>query len=409
MGQIWAAEHLLLRRRVAVKFLSDPLADSLEALQRFSLEAQTIARLASPHVPQVFDYGNMDDGTPFMVMELLQGVDLQSRLAGDLLSIEETGRMLTQIGSVLSAAHAIGIVHRDIKPENIFLVSEEATFTVKLLDFGIAKASTKLDEPVTLHGVTMGTPCYMSPEQLLGSRDLDGRSDLWSLAVVAYNALTGALPFPGDTFGAFCFAVQAGAFAAPSTLRPDLPPALDGWFRKALRRSPHDRFASADEMVAAFSAAVTAAPEATADAGEGVVPPRPDEPRDAVLSRGSEVDLPIPPMAPAGRSGHGRRGLGLVVTLLVIGSAIAFGTGSVPEALSGPVQSVEVDVARFKAAGVSISEALAGDLARAGGAAPAAASSVEAPPVQAAAASAEAWLSAQRADGAPSKSTHEGR
>src|SRR5580698_1082973 len=102
MGQVWVAEHLLLHRRVAVKFLSDPLTDSLEALHRFSLEAQTIARLASAHVPQVFDYGNMPDGTPFMVMELLQGVDLQCRLAAaDVLSVEETARLVTQIGSVL--------------------------------------------------------------------------------------------------------------------------------------------------------------------------------------------------------------------------------------------------------------------------------------------------------------------
>ena len=258
MGQVWSAYHLTLRREVAVKFLSGPLAENPAALRRFSVEAQTIGRLQCPYVPQVFDFGTMPDGAPFIVMELLDGVDLQSRLEKEgALSLEQTERLISQMCTVLSLAHGLGLVHRDIKPDNIVLISGEGdTFTAKLLDFGIVKALDVEAGDVTRTGTTIGTPSYMSPEQLVGAKMIDGRADLWSLAVVAYSCLTGKLPFGGETLGAVCLAIHNGTFIDPSTHRSGLPAALDVWFRRALSRDPGERFGSATEMSAALSVAV---------------------------------------------------------------------------------------------------------------------------------------------------------
>jgi serine/threonine protein kinase len=254
MGQVWAAFHHSLRRDVAVKFLSGPLASNPSALQRFALEAQTIGRLQCPYVPQVFDFGTMPDGAPFIVMELLDGVDLQTRLEREgAFSLSQTEQLVAQMCTVLSLAHGLGLIHRDIKPSNIVLIPGEGdAFTAKLLDFGIVKA---LDvDSGTRTGTTLGTPSYMSPEQLMGAKEVDARADLWSLAVVAYCCLTGVLPFAGETFGAVCVAIHEGPFVAPSVHRSGLPDALDEWFRTALNRAPDERFQSAAEMSAALSA-----------------------------------------------------------------------------------------------------------------------------------------------------------
>ena len=258
MGQVWSAFHRTLQREVAVKFLSGPLAENPAALQRFSLEARTVGRLQCPYVPQIFDFGTMPDGAPFIVMELLEGIDLRSHLEKEgALSLAQTERLVSQMCVVLSLAHGLGVVHRDIKPENIVLTRGEGdAFTAKLLDFGIVKALDVETGDLTRTGTTIGTPSYMSPEQLMGEKVLDGRADLWSLAVVAYSCLTGEMPFAGDTFGAVCLSIHDGAAVDPSAHRPGLPAALDRWFRKALNRAPGQRFASAAEMSAALSAAV---------------------------------------------------------------------------------------------------------------------------------------------------------
>ncbi len=359
MGQIWAAEHLLLRRRVAVKFLSVPLADDIGALQRFTLEAQTVARLASPHVPQVFDHGNMADGTPYIVMELLEGIDLHRRLQnGDFLSLQQTAQIVTQIGSVLSSAHALGIVHRDIKPENIFLVPEGEGFTVKLVDFGVAKSTTQCDSGgLTRTGATIGTPWYMSPEQILNATDVDARSDMWSLAVVTYCCLTGVLPFPGETFGAVCFAIHSGVFAAPSTIRADLPPALDAWFRKALAQPREARFASAGEMAAAFS-------DAAAASDASWLP----------LAAPSEGTLPIPLTRRRSPRGHI---LGAMGAALLVASAAASGAFAATDDVRNRAEGLGGEVSSW----VASSERVSGVLAAAvEGAAPAAVAVPVSPP-----------------------------
>jgi serine/threonine protein kinase len=264
MGQVWAGIQGPLRRGVAVKFLRESMAQDEGALQRFVLEAQTLARLPCKHVPQIFDFGTLPDGTPFIVMELLEGVDLEKRLElGGPLSLAQAAKLIAQMASVLAVAHNLGFVHRDIKPGNIVLLeNDREELTAKLLDFGLAKTPVFADSAgLTQTGTTLGTPSYMSPEQLLSARAVGAGADLWSLAVVAYRALTGELPFSGETFAAVYLSIERSGFASPSILRPELPAAIDGWFQKALSPNSEIRFASATEMADAFKVAIAQSTE----------------------------------------------------------------------------------------------------------------------------------------------------
>lgn len=251
MASVWAAEHVTLGREVAVKFLTkDPAADP-EAVQRFALEARTVARVVSPHIPQVFDHGVSADGTPYIVMELVAGTDLKSWVSQyGCLDLPQTVRLVEQISLALAAAHELGVVHRDVKPENIILTGSADAFHAKLIDFGIAKSTAlSLSAPsLTQAGTMVGTPSYMSPEQLSSASDVDERSDVWSLGVVAYWAVTGKLPFEGETFAAVCMAITRAHFTPPTEMRAGLPQEIDGWFNKALHREPAERFQSTDLM-----------------------------------------------------------------------------------------------------------------------------------------------------------------
>ena len=247
MGNVWLADHTGLETQVAVKFMSKELASDLGLVARFGREAKLVARIKSPHVVQIFDFATTPGGIPFIVMELLEGEDLESRIRRRELTLEETSRVFIQVCKALAKAHALGIVHRDIKPDNIFLIEDDGDIFAKIVDFGIAKDDQQAPG-ITVSGTTMGTPSYMSPEQLFHPKDVDIRSDLWSVAVVAYRCLTGHLPFAGDSFGAVCVAINGGNFVPPSADHPHLPSGFDGWFEKALSRKLEDRFQSIAEM-----------------------------------------------------------------------------------------------------------------------------------------------------------------
>jgi serine/threonine-protein kinase len=254
MANVWIAEHAGLGTRVAVKFMSGELANYPECVARFGQEARLAARIRSAHVVNVLDYATTPDGLPYIVMELLLGTDLEMRFRNRVaLSFEDSSRVLVQICKALAKVHAFGIVHRDIKPDNVFLSENDGKLFVKVLDFGIAKDQTNL-ETVTVPGTTVGTPSFMSPEQIFRPMEVDYRSDLWSTAVVAYRCLTGTLPFEGETFGTMCLSINHGKVAAPSTLDPTLPRGLDAWFKKALCLDPAARFQSAGDMADAYLA-----------------------------------------------------------------------------------------------------------------------------------------------------------
>ncbi|MBW2529299.1 MAG: serine/threonine protein kinase, partial [Deltaproteobacteria bacterium] len=256
MGSVWVADHLSLDTKVAVKFVAKEVLEEDDlVLARFTREAALAAQIKSPHVVQIFDHGLTPEGIPFMVMELLEGEDLGQRIERDgPLGLQDMRVVLTQTAKALAKAHKLAIVHRDIKPENLFLVEPEFDLFVKVLDFGIAKQTRMPNEvSLTTTGDMVGTPQFMSPEQVLSSKAVDHRADLWALGVVTYFALTGQVPFNGETLGAVCVAIAAGKYAPVSTLRPDLPRALDGWFLRALADLPEERFQSARDMVLAFA------------------------------------------------------------------------------------------------------------------------------------------------------------
>jgi CheY-like chemotaxis protein len=267
MGTIWVALDPQLKRRVALKTMHrDPLSTP-GALGRFSREASTLAQLQSPHVVQIFDYG-VSDTVPYIVMELLSGEDLAARLERtQRIALQTFAKTFEQIARALTAAHAAGIIHRDLKPPNIFITQSDTEEIVKLVDFGIAAAGkgAAVDDPGSraeelspaaaavsqMGGGVVGTPNYMSPEQARG-QVADHRADLWGLGVVAYQALTGRLPFSGATVSDVILAVCADPFDPPSSIVPELGAEVDRFFERALARNPRERFQSAAEMAAAF-------------------------------------------------------------------------------------------------------------------------------------------------------------
>ncbi|HKQ70064.1 MAG TPA: serine/threonine-protein kinase, partial [Polyangiaceae bacterium] len=262
MGSVWIADHLRLRTQVVVKFIAAEFVENDEAMARFEREATLAAQAKSPHVVQVFDHGISNGGLPYIAMEYLEGEDLAKRIARRrAIPLALWANWMTQACRGLSRAHAKGIVHRDIKPENIFLCDNEGEVLVKVLDFGIAKTLTAAGGfSGTATGAFLGTPYYMSPEQTMGQKEIDHRTDLWSLGVVAYFALTGVRPFEHEALGAIVAAITTLPIAPPSQHNPTLSPSVDAWMARALARVPDQRFGSAKEMADEFALAIGQAP-----------------------------------------------------------------------------------------------------------------------------------------------------
>ncbi len=258
MGAVWLADHLALHTQVVVKFISDELAKNADALMRFKREAAAASQVKSPHVVQTLDHGIRDDGVPFIVMEHLEGHDLADHIdAHGKMSKQDVVAVVSQLSRALMRAHEKNIIHRDIKPSNVFLCDAGGgELFVKLLDFGIAKggAMPKLDEN-TKTGAMVGSPHYMSPEQIIGDKNVDYRSDLWSLGVVAFEAMTGSKPFDADTVGGLALKIHNTPLPTPSSLDASIPASVDAWFERACARDPSGRFEGAKEMAEALSAA----------------------------------------------------------------------------------------------------------------------------------------------------------
>jgi len=254
MGSVWLARHLGLDIPCAVKFIEGDYAALPEAQARFNREAKAAAALRSPHVVQILDHG-VWDGTPYMAMELLEGEDLGKRLTRvGRMSPQDIGVIITQVARALTKAHAAGIVHRDLKPDNIFLVHDDDREIAKVLDFGIAKSNTGgIDGSNTKTGAMLGTPYYMSPEQAQGVKAVDHRSDLWSLAVIVYQALTGKLPFESEALGDLLVKIIVQPIPVPSQVAPDVPAPFDRWWAKAASRDPAQRYQSAKEFADGLS------------------------------------------------------------------------------------------------------------------------------------------------------------
>jgi len=258
MGAVFAARQERLERRVAIKVLLPAALRNPEVVARFEREARAAGSLLSEHVTRVHDVGTLENGMPYLVMELLEGEDVAEALERrGPFSVAEVVRIVTQAGDAIAEAHAVGIVHRDLKPANLFLATRaNGTVTVKVLDFGISKAPPSRPGPdLTSTTAVMGSPLYMSPEQLTGSRNVDGRTDIWSLGATMYQLLTGAPPFPGETLAAIGALVLMTEPVPLRARRSDVPAALEAAVMRCLRRDPAERFATVAELVSALQAA----------------------------------------------------------------------------------------------------------------------------------------------------------
>jgi len=265
MGQVYLAEHVKMGRRCAIKIMSAGMINDPDAVSRFNREAANASRISHPNVCAIYDFGETKDGLIYLAMEFIEGRSLSDLLheTGPL-PVPRAARILTQCADALQAAHDLGIVHRDLKPDNIMVITSRAKDTVKVVDFGIAKA-TGADtggQKVTRTGLVVGTPEYMSPEQLSGDQ-VDGRSDQYSLALVFYRMITGSLPFKADSAQETMVKRLTDDPAPLIQSRPEghFPSGLQAIMDKALARWPSDRFASAAEFakdVANVTAGMTA-------------------------------------------------------------------------------------------------------------------------------------------------------
>ncbi len=254
MGVVVAATHVQLDRKVAIKFLLPAALANPDVVSRFSREARAASKIESEHVARVIDVGVLDSGAPFMVMEYLDGRDLAARIAehGGL-SVEEMARYVLQACEALAEAHAAGIVHRDLKPANLFLAQRaDKSTSVKVLDFGISKA------PVGTAGTTntqaiMGSPHYMSPEQLMSSKHVDHRSDVWSLGIVMFEALTGSPPFLGEQMPEIVAKILQAPTPSVRERRPEIPSDVDVVIAKCTAKSPADRYLSIAHLARALA------------------------------------------------------------------------------------------------------------------------------------------------------------
>lgn len=256
MGSVWLAHDQSLDSQCAVKLVDPEKAADEEVRIRFEREAKAAAQIRGANVVDIFDHG-VFDGTPFIVMEYLEGEDLGARLDRQgALDAEQTYQIVSQVARALVRAHAAGIVHRDLKPENIFLVPGDDQEVAKVLDFGIAKHEQySLSGKTTKTGSFMGTPYYMSPEQARG-RAIDWRSDLWALGVIAYQCLNGRPPFESEALGELMGMIIYDPIPPINVCAPGLPDSLELWWQRAVSRDRDLRFQSAKELSDSFGEAI---------------------------------------------------------------------------------------------------------------------------------------------------------
>jgi serine/threonine-protein kinase len=341
MGVVVVAHHEQLDQRFAVKFLLPHAAGSAEAVARFLREAQAAARIQSEHVCRVFDVGTLAGGEPYMAMELLDGTDLSAELSarGTLPVVEAVSHVVQALDAIVEA-HRRGVVHRDLKPSNLFLARrDDGSLRVKVLDFGISKiepsASSPADFKLTSTQALLGSPAYMSPEQVRSTRDVDARTDIWSLGVILHESLAGGTLFAGSTLGEVFSKIREDPVPLLTDLRADVPAELAEIVARCLQRKPADRFATAADLrdaLRAFLGRVDGAPAGAGLAGPG----RASIASDAALAQTGVAlsgDRSLPAVAPrpehtvdawverAPARSRGRLWLAVAVATLLCGGA----------------------------------------------------------------------------------------
>ncbi|HEY8075725.1 MAG TPA: serine/threonine-protein kinase, partial [Labilithrix sp.] len=321
MGAVLAARHLHLDRLVAVKFLLPGLARDPQIVARFLREARAASRIRGEHIARVLDVGTLDDGTPYIVMDLLDGEDVDRLLARQgKLPIAQAVDIVLEACVALAEAHAEGVVHRDLKPSNLFVTAAG----VKVLDFGISKLrGEEVDGSLTRTSSMIGSPLYMSPEQLRAAKDVDARTDIWALGVIAYELLAGARPFEGATIAEIGAAVFTKTPVPLRTLRPEVPAELAFVIDTCLEKEREQRFASVAELafqIAPFGTQRAArALERVASFASRLPPPARAPRASAVKTHDGLTAAARAPREPAGRA----VAIAAVAIALVAATAIA--------------------------------------------------------------------------------------
>jgi len=257
MGAVYEASHLRLRRRFAIKLLHPGIAENAEAMARFRREAEATSGIGHPSIIEVIDFNKTDEGAAYIVMELLDGEDLESVIEREgKLDLMHALAVFYQTASALGAAHDAGVIHRDLKPPNIFICSDSR---VKIVDFGISKVLGSHSVMTQTHA-TMGTPSYMSPEQAEGrAAEVDARTDVFALGTILYEMLSGRPPFLGDSIPTVLYKIVHQDPPQLSAVQPDLPPPFNAVVVKALSKNPEDRYATMSEFAAAVDRAAATA------------------------------------------------------------------------------------------------------------------------------------------------------
>jgi serine/threonine protein kinase len=257
MGAVYEGENALIKRRVAIKVLLPAVAERRDVVERFEREAQAAGRIGSDHIVEVLDLGSLPDGGFYMVMEFLEGETLGQRIRKrGRLEPRVVAPLIQQLAMGLEMAHDARIIHRDLKPENVFLMRDGQFDFVKILDFGVSKfnpLNTDDGMSMTRTGTVVGTPYYMAPEQAKGARDIDGRSDIYSVGVIMFEAVTGQVPFHAGTFNELIFKIVLETPPPPEQFVPDLDQGFARIIRRAMSREPADRYANAAQLRDALS------------------------------------------------------------------------------------------------------------------------------------------------------------
>ncbi len=313
MGQVYLAEHVKMGRQCAIKIMTPGTMSDPDAISRFNREAANASRISHPNVCAIYDFGETSEGLIYLAMEFIEGRSLTDLLKEpNFLPLARAATMIQQCAEALQVAHELGIVHRDLKPDNIMVITARGKDTVKVVDFGIAKAmgGDGGTQKVTKTGFVVGTPEYMSPEQLSGD-PVDGRSDLYSLGLVFYRMLTGASPFPADSQQETMIKRLTDDPLPLATSRPDVsfPPALQRCMDRALARTPDDRYPAAADFardVRALATSVTG--KVDLEAGTQAVHAEGTRPAPATRVDPQAQRRPAGP-APGARPAPARRGL----------------------------------------------------------------------------------------------------
>ena len=256
MGRVYEGRHPETREQVAIKALHAPVALDPVAVERFKREYETANEFGHPHIVKVLEYGETPDGSYFLTMEYLKGVELSHALRSGAMPIARALRIASQVALGLDHAHSFGVIHRDLKPDNIFLCQTDEGDMVRILDFGSVKLQMEMGPKLTAFGTTLGSPYYMSPEQAMGKSDVDQRTDVFAVAAILFEMCSGRIAFEGNGVAEILMKIVNGEPPLLSTVVPTVPPALDGVIDRGLRKDKTERYSSASELAQAFGAAL---------------------------------------------------------------------------------------------------------------------------------------------------------